>query len=57
VIELFNNGLKPDEIAAKVSTEINGKGKLQPISLASVYRLLAEARNEGRLGRSTPRGN
>jgi DNA invertase Pin-like site-specific DNA recombinase len=50
VIELFNAGLKPDEIAAKVSAEKNGKGKPQPISLASVYRLLADARREGKLG-------
>jgi DNA invertase Pin-like site-specific DNA recombinase len=49
VIELFNEGLKPDEIKARLSAA-NGKGKAQPISLASVYRLLADARAQGKLG-------
>jgi DNA invertase Pin-like site-specific DNA recombinase len=50
IVELFNAGLKPDEIAAKVSAEKNGNGKPQSISVASVYRLRAEARKAGRLG-------
>jgi DNA invertase Pin-like site-specific DNA recombinase len=50
VIELFNSGLKPDEIMVKVSGEKSGKGKAQPISLASIYRILGEARKGGKLG-------
>ncbi|MGA7324902.1 MAG: recombinase family protein [Rhodomicrobium sp.] len=50
IIELFNAGFKADEIAVTLSAEKNEKGKLQPISLASVYRLLASARKEGRIG-------
>jgi DNA invertase Pin-like site-specific DNA recombinase len=50
IVELFNSGVKPDEIAFTLSAEKNERGKLQSISLASVYRLLASARKEGLLG-------
>ena len=50
IIELFNQGLVPGEIAAALEARKDAKGKAQKISTASVYRLLAEAKGEGRLG-------
>jgi DNA invertase Pin-like site-specific DNA recombinase len=41
VVELAGAGLRAEEIAAKLSAETNGRGKAAPISVRSVFRILA----------------